>query len=316
MSRCGLKWTLVVTAILLLSSRVIGVVRRRGRGARRAHGRGGGGVAQFGRAGQSQPDIHVQVSEDGSTEAWSPRVSLELFMKRKKDGPPLSRRDRQHEVALQRQVLQQFYDDERETKRLTAEASKPRKPHPLLCNSENCIIAGLKVHFEYGKGLFFCRDCPHPALEGSWLDTWESHYNMHAYSVGAALVYAVPNDGRSEILNHEDVRGRIALLNRGVVSLNDKVRRAQEAGANGVVILNLPCNRQREGLRCEVERKERAYGHGFALNDPPDKWEGIHIPAVMISEEDGKRLISMMDLESMDMGPELGEQFYDRVLNS
>ena len=92
--------------------------------------------------------------------------------------------------------------------------------------------------------------------------------------------------------------------------------RAQEAGARGVVILNSPCNRQRDGLRCEAEAKERASGHGFGLGDPRDKWESIHIPAVMVSEDDGKRLVSMMDLESMDMGPELGVQHFDRVLNS
>ena len=198
----------------------------------------------------------VQVHDDGTTEAWTPRVSLELFQKRKKEGPPLTRRDRHHEIALQRQVLQQFYDDERETRRLKAEAEKRAKPHPLICNAENCIVAGLKVHFEHQKGMFFCRDCPHPAMEGSWMDAWEAHHNPQMYSVGASLVYAVPNDGRSEILNHEDVRGRIALVNRGVVSLNEKVRRAQEAGARGVVILNSPCNRQRDGLRCEAEAKE------------------------------------------------------------
>ena len=315
---------LLLFVSLLLNPRPASPTRQRShrhppRGARRAHGRGGGGAQSNGGRGNKvngEDAPRVQVHADGSTEAWTPRVSLELFNQRKKNGPPLTRRDRHHEIALQRQVLQQFYDDERETRRLTAEADKPRKPHPLLCNSESCIVAGLKVHFEDQKGLFFCRDCPHPALEGSWIDVWECHHNTRAYGVGAALVYAVPNDGRAEIMNHEDVRGRIALVKRGVVSLNDKVRHAQEAGAQGVVILNSPCNRQRDGLRCEVEAKERAYGHGFGLTDPRAKWEGIHIPAVMVSEDDGERLLSMMDLESMDMGPELGEQFYDRVLNS
>ena len=318
------RWCLLALLLVLVLPGPSSPARQRSqrhppRGARRAHGRGGGGAAAHRRVSnkmQVEEAPRVQVHEDGTTEAWTPRVSLELFNQRKKSGPPLTRRDRHHEIALRRQVMQQFYDDERETRRLTAEAEKPRKPHPLLCDSESCIVAGLKVHFEDQNGLFFCRDCPHPALEGSWIDVWECHHNTRGYGVGAALVYAVPNDGRAAIMNHEDVRGRIALINRGFVSLNDKVRHAQDAGAQGVVILNSPCNRQRDGLRCEAEAKERAYGHGFGLGDPRDKWDGIHIPAVMVSEDDGKRLLAMMDLESMDMGPELGEQFYDRVLNS
>ena len=134
------------------------------RGARRAHGRGGGGAAprKGRRKASTDPPVvtQVQIHEDGTTEAWTPRVSLELFQKRKKEGPPLTRRDRHHEIALQRQVLQQFYDDERETRRLKAEAEKPRKPHPLLCNAENCIVAGLKVHFEHQKGFFAALPTP------------------------------------------------------------------------------------------------------------------------------------------------------------
>ena len=96
--------------------------------------------------------------------------------------------------------MQQYYDDKREAERLIEEAKKPRKPHPLLCGTHHCIVAGLKVHLEHQKGLFFCKDCPHPALEGSWIDVWESHYNPHDYSVGGALVFAVPNDGSSEVM--------------------------------------------------------------------------------------------------------------------
>ena len=59
--------------------------------------------------------------------------------------------------------------------------------------------------------------------------------------------------------------------------------------------LEFAVHRQRDGLRCEAEAKERAYGHGFGLGDPRDKWESIHIPAVMVSEDDGKWLVSMMD---------------------
>ena len=260
--------------------------------------------------------IHMAVGEDGLTEEWTPAVSLKLFEQRKKHGPPLTRRDRHHEVALRRQVMQQYYDDKREAERLLEESKKPRKPHPLLCGTHSCIVAGLKVHLEYQKGLFFCKDCPHPALEGSWVDLWESHYNPHDYNVGGALVFAVPNDGSSKVMNDEDVRGRIALMKRGGVALNTKVRHAQEAGALAVLILNSNCTRGKDGLRCEAEAKERAYGHGFSISDPPNHWDGLKIPAGMLSVKDGKRIVKLMDLERMDMGGELGVQYYDRDLNN
>ena len=261
--------------------------------------------------------VTMQVNEEtGETKEWTPSVSLELFEHRKKHGPPLTRRDRHHEVALRRQVMQQYYDDKREAERLVEEAKKPRKPHSLLCGETHCIVAGLKIHIEHQKGLFFCKDCPHPALEGSWVDLWESHYNPHEFSVGGALVFAVPNDGSDTIMNDEDVRGRIALMKRGGVALNTKVRHAQEAGALAVLILNSNCTLAKDGLRCEAERKERAYGHGFSISDPPNHWSGLKIPAGILSVKDGKRIVNLMDLERMDMGGTLGVQYYDKHLNN
>ena len=49
-------------------------------------------------------------------------------------------------------------------------------------------------------------------------------------------------------------------MKRGGVALNTKVRYAQEAGALAVLILNSNCTRERDGLRCAAEAKEKAYG--------------------------------------------------------
>ena len=83
------------------------------------------------------------------------------------------------------------------------------------------------------------------------------------------LIYAVPNDASTDILNEEDVHGNIALIDRGKVPtavcnraacfgcsykstvhqvpLVVKVQRAQAAGAIGVVIVdNGGCNDEYE----------------------------------------------------------------------
>jgi hypothetical protein len=83
-----------------------------------------------------------------------------------------------------------------------------------------------------------------------------------------------------------------------------------------VLILNSNCTRGKDGLRCEAEAKERAYGHGFSISDPPNHWDGLKIPAGMLSVKDGKRIVKLMDIERMDMGGELGVQYYDRDLNN
>ena len=85
---------------------------------------------------RKRQNVQMVVDEStGETKEWTPAVSLELFEQRKQHGPPLTRRDRHHEVALRRQVMQQYYDDKREAERLIEEAKKPRKPHPLLCGT-------------------------------------------------------------------------------------------------------------------------------------------------------------------------------------
>ncbi len=258
--------------------------------------------------------VQVQLLPDGDAQEWNSEVSLQLFEHRKLHGPPLTSRDRIHEIQLRKDVYREYKKRKAESERQIEEAKKPRKPHPLLCNSHSCIVAGLKVHYEHQRGLFFCRDCPNPALEGSWLDIWECHYNKAGQIAGAPLVFAVPNDGSAAIMNDEDVRGRVALMRRGGVALNTKIRYAQEAGAIAAIIINSKCERKVDGLRCEAEMKERAYGHGFAISDAPNHWSDIRIPSMIISEADGKRIVGMMDLDSMEINGH-GIQYFDKHLN-
>ena len=63
----------------------------------------------------------------------------------------------------------------------------------------------------------------------------------------------VPNDGSSEVVNAEDVLRRIAFVKRGVVSLVEKAKHAQKAGARAVIIIDGNCTRAVDGLRCENE---------------------------------------------------------------
>ena len=125
----------------------------------------------------------------------------------------------------------------------------------------------------------------------------------------------VPNDGRSEVVNAEDVLRRIAFVKRGVVSLVEKVKHAQNAGARAVIIIDGNCTRSVDGLRCEDEVEAKRNGDGFSRTDPGSYWSDIRIPAVIISKENGLRLHNMMDLDQMYMNEYGSVQFFDVHLN-
>jgi hypothetical protein len=69
----------------------------------------------------------------------------------------------------------------------------------------------------------FCsqRDCD-PTMEGTRLLALGAAHGPQEYRVEGLLVYSVPNNG-ARILNRDQLLGRIALVDRGVVPLVDKV---------------------------------------------------------------------------------------------
>lgn len=86
-------------------------------------------------------------------------------------------------------------------------------------------------------------------------------------NVSGALVYAglAATDFTDE--QAQAIRGQVALIDRGVVNFNDKVRRAAAAGAIGVIVAN---NRE---------------GAAFTMGTT-DKFD---IPAIMITQADGQK---------------------------
>jgi len=196
-------------------------------------------------------------------EEWTHDVSLKIFEIREKYGAPLSRMEVNEKNILKRRAINAYHKKQKEKERLEEEAQKPRKKAKRFCDHLGCRAKGLKISLSE-NGIIFCKDCPDPRKEGSYIPTWNSHYNKEKFIANGALVYMVPNDGRSEVVNAEDVLRRIAFVKRGVVSLVEKVKHAQKAGARAVIIIDGNCTRLVDGLRCEdeVEAKKKT-GMGF-----------------------------------------------------
>ncbi len=113
-----------------------------------------------------------------------------------------------------------------------------------------------------------------PASLAGNLGMVEGSFTPELKTVGpltAALVATVPADACEDLVNGPEISGRFALIDRGTCFFVDKIRRAQLAGAVGVVMVN------------NVDGPPIVMGKSGDASD-------LVIPAVMISAADGARL--------------------------
>lgn len=153
--------------------------------------------------------------------------------------------------------------------------------------------------------LEFCLNCPDPHLEGTQTVALGAVHGPVEYRVSGELVMMVPNDiAGARLLNVEELVGRVALVDRGVVPLVDKVLAAQKAGAIGVVIAD-------DGNCTELYECGRVGSPklgGFGSRDPWHLWMKVEIPALLVMADVGDRLKKMMKLERIFI-PGIGEQW-------
>ena len=157
--------------------------------------------------------------------------------------------------------------------------------------------------------VYFCLGCPHPHAEGSVVTGLKAAQGPQDFAVSAELHYAVPNNGSSKISNRKEIRGNIAVLDRGQVTLSEKVKRAQDAGAVAVVIVD-DGSCDRNFRKCGYRAGSMLEG-GFAPLDSYMAWRDVHIPAVLIHQADGQRLRSLLPLEEIEI-PRFGKQWVNR----
>lgn len=116
---------------------------------------------------------------------------------------------------------------ERQQELLRRRQAAPQRERKVECVADGqCLFKGLQVSIAEGAGLQFCKDCPNPDLEGAYMDTWEAARHPPAYHVDAELIWAVPNDASSTLMNA--VGGAAVLAKRGGVSFAIKAKHAQE----------------------------------------------------------------------------------------
>ena len=148
------------------------------------------------------------------------------------------------------------------------------------------------------SGLFVCRNCPDPHVQGSWFDIWPSHWIYPNYHIDADLVYSFPNDGTLPILNQEHVRDNVVMVKRGKIRVSELAKIFQDIGALALIIIDDGRCGSKDFV-CD-DMGSRKAGEGFAAHDDWWRWIGVVMPTFLVSRQDGTRLESMMPLIPVD----------------
>jgi len=145
------------------------------------------------------------------------------------------------------------------------------------------------------RSMNFCLGCKDPSQEGSRVPVVWAGQGPSAYRVTGDLVYSIPNDANADrLLNARQLKGQVALVNRGEIPLAEKVLRLEKVGAAAVIIIDDgQCGTRLEHKRCG------ATSGGFAKHDRKQNWKFVTVPVLMISFVLGEKIKSMMNLTEM-----------------
>jgi hypothetical protein len=120
------------------------------------------------------------------------------------------------------------------------------------------------------------------------INGWRLHHAPSSHDVRAALIIADPMDASEEEF-YNDITGKIVMIERGGgIPFRDKVRRAQIAGALGVIIMDNTGKCTEEWNQGCVPGGSKHNGEGFAREDKITSWEGINTPTLMITGDDAE----------------------------
>lgn len=111
----------------------------------------------------------------------------------------------------------------------------------------------------------------YPAIEGDF-----TRPLADIAAITAPVVQALPPQACAALTNPTALKGKIALIDRGICFFTDKIRKAQAAGAIGVIMVN------------NVDGDPILMGGSGNTDD-------IKVPGVMISKADGARLAAVLE---------------------
>jgi len=120
------------------------------------------------------------------------------------------------------------------------------------------------------------------------------------------VVMSVPNNASTKFLNKSEVKGKVVIAYRGVSPLVEKVKLAQKFGAKGLIIID--DGQCKNNFKSCGKRVGSLQEGGFGVNDGRSNWRDVEIPSLLVSKEDGERLLNLLSLSIISI-PRFGRQY-------
>lgn len=132
----------------------------------------------------------------------------------------------------------------------------------------------------------------------TFINAWRCHWTPQSFEVIAESIWADPPLVDTPLRNTDQIRNRIVWIMRGGIGLAFKVRKAYNAGAVGVILVD-------DGRCTTFNQKcmpgaDKVRDEGFAALDIPQMWDNIRIPTLFVLKDDAIRLTSLIGLAWTD----------------
>jgi hypothetical protein len=147
--------------------------------------------------------------------------------------------------------------------------------------------------------ISYCVGCPSPEDEGSMAYGLIARHGVKEFHVTGEVLYCIPNFAEDEtIVNRHQFPDRIVFVNRGEISLLEKVLRIQEAGAAGVIIAD--DGRCTDSFSSCGPRAGSVADGGFAPDDAQVVlWSKVEIPVVLVTMGTAEKFRRSMVIEQV-----------------
>lgn len=160
------------------------------------------------------------------------------------------------------------------------------------------------------KHLKYCKNCPSAKDEGSMLFALIAKHIPKNFDVTGALVYSLPNHAETNPLNNFDIKDNIAFVDRGKISIIEKVTTLQRAGAIGVIIADTgECDKDFKSCGSRIGSAGEG---GLGAYDFPEVWSHITIPVVIVTKDMSEKLRRLMEVKRRKF-PKLGYQLVNVI---
>lgn len=137
-------------------------------------------------------------------------------------------------------------------------------------------------------------------VSGKTVEVWAAHWSPKGFKSSGEFV-EVQEGEKGEVVNRDEVNGRIAVVGRGGGPLVRKVLAAQRAGAVAVVIVEKTdrCDGAKYDQYC-VYGASKEHGEGWGQVDLKRPWKSVRVPTVLVGSDGYAEL-----MESSPKGEEL-----------